>query len=48
MTLFTGIRLFQVSTGTYVAGTITYDPTQRIATFTPTCCSARRPPTRCR
>ena len=36
MTLFTGIRLFQVSTGTYVAGTITYDPTQRIATFTPT------------
>jgi hypothetical protein len=36
MTLFTGIRLFQVSSGTYVAGTITYDPTQRIATFTPT------------
>jgi hypothetical protein len=36
LTLFTGIRLYSVSTGTYVAGTITYDPTQRIATFTPT------------
>ncbi|WP_257463246.1 Ig-like domain-containing protein [Archangium lipolyticum] len=35
-TSLTGIRLLQVSSGTYVAGTLRYDAVLRVATFTPT------------